>query len=190
MSRKTMLGVAALAAMLAPAGSVSGQMGSMQGSAMKAAQISDLQTMKGKFTSLGGEFSDAQMDWRPMDGTRSVKDVLVLMAAEGNMFPTMWGGSAAMGAGANFGAEAGRLGAMSKADLLAAIGQAFDHIIGEAEGMDNAARMKPVKFFGQDTNAAGAVFMAQSDMHEHLGQLIAYARSNHIVPPWSRGGGM
>ena len=24
------------------------------------------------------------------------------------------------------------------------------------------------------------------DMHEHLGQLIAYARTNQIVPPWSR----
>ena len=24
------------------------------------------------------------------------------------------------------------------------------------------------------------------DMHEHLGQLIAYARMNQIVPPWSR----
>jgi len=23
-------------------------------------------------------------------------------------------------------------------------------------------------------------------MHEHLGQLIAYARTNHVVPPWSR----
>jgi hypothetical protein len=23
-------------------------------------------------------------------------------------------------------------------------------------------------------------------LHEHLGQLIAYARSNKIAPPWSR----
>jgi hypothetical protein len=24
-------------------------------------------------------------------------------------------------------------------------------------------------------------------LHEHLGQLIAYARSNRITPPWSKG---
>jgi hypothetical protein len=24
------------------------------------------------------------------------------------------------------------------------------------------------------------------DQHEHLGQLIAHARMNHIVPPWSK----
>jgi hypothetical protein len=27
--------------------------------------------------------------------------------------------------------------------------------------------------------------LARHDLHEHLGQLIAYARTNHIVPPWS-----
>ena len=32
----------------------------------------------------------------------------------------------------------------------------------------------------------GAILMATGDMHEHLGQLIAYARANQIVPPWSR----
>jgi hypothetical protein len=32
-----------------------------------------------------------------------------------------------------------------------------------------------------------SVATAMADMHEHLGQLIAYARSNHGVPPWSAG---
>lgn len=31
------------------------------------------------------------------------------------------------------------------------------------------------------------IAMALPDMHEHLGQLIAYARTNHVVPPWSAG---
>jgi hypothetical protein len=30
------------------------------------------------------------------------------------------------------------------------------------------------------------VLLVAGDMHEHLGQLIAYARMNQIVPPWSR----
>ena len=28
--------------------------------------------------------------------------------------------------------------------------------------------------------------MLLGDQHEHLGQSIAYARSNSIVPPWSK----
>jgi hypothetical protein len=27
-----------------------------------------------------------------------------------------------------------------------------------------------------------------NDLHEHLGQLVAYARMNTIVPPWTRKG--
>ena len=41
-------------------------------------------------------------------------------------------------------------------------------------------------FFGQATNGAGIVGHSVVDMHEHLGQTIAYARMNQIVPPWSR----
>jgi hypothetical protein len=41
-------------------------------------------------------------------------------------------------------------------------------------------------WFGQATNAASVVGHAVVDMHEHLGQSIAYARMNQIVPPWSR----
>ncbi|MEO7711628.1 MAG: hypothetical protein ABIV10_01765 [Gemmatimonadaceae bacterium] len=31
-----------------------------------------------------------------------------------------------------------------------------------------------------------AAFGMTGDMHEHLGQLIAYARSNGVKPPWSK----
>ncbi len=30
-----------------------------------------------------------------------------------------------------------------------------------------------------------AFYIMASDMHEHLGQAIAYARMNHVVPPWT-----
>jgi hypothetical protein len=63
-------------------------------------------------------------------------------------------------------------------------------MIASVSGMDDDARMMEADFFGQRVAASTAVMMASADMHEHLGQLIAYARTNEIVPPWSRGGGM
>ena len=39
--------------------------------------------------------------------------------------------------------------------------------------------------YGTRADDANLLFVA-GDMHEHLGQLIAYARMNRIVPPWSR----
>ena len=40
--------------------------------------------------------------------------------------------------------------------------------------------------FGQERTTPDLVLFVAGDMHEHLGQLIAYARTNQIVPPWSR----
>jgi len=40
-----------------------------------------------------------------------------------------------------------------------------------------------VKRLGQDTTKQGAVPMILLDQHEHLGQSIAYARANGVVPP-------
>ena len=43
-----------------------------------------------------------------------------------------------------------------------------------------------ITLFGQQTTKEGAVLMVVLDQHEHLGQSIAYARTNGIVPPWSK----
>ncbi len=142
--------------------------------------------MKDKFVGLAQAFPDATYDWRPMEGVRSVKEVLILIASEANGFPTQWGAPARAGVNPDRAAEATRLQGMSKAALTTELGAAFDNIIGAVSGMDDAARAREIRFFGQQVQVGGAIMMATGDMHEHLGQLIAYARSNRIVPPWSR----
>jgi len=47
---------------------------------------------------------------------------------------------------------------------------------------------EPTKLFGQDSTVRAAMLLFVTHMHEHLGQLVAYARSNGVVPPWSAGG--
>jgi uncharacterized damage-inducible protein DinB len=53
-------------------------------------------------------------------------------------------------------------------------------------GLSDADLKAPVKMFGMDTTKQGAIMFLLSDQHEHLGQSIAYARSNGVVPPWSK----
>jgi uncharacterized damage-inducible protein DinB len=43
-----------------------------------------------------------------------------------------------------------------------------------------------VKLFGRNTTKGGALMILLEDQHEHLGQSIAYARTNGVVPPWSK----
>ncbi len=87
---------------------------------------------------------------------------------------------------AGFGPELARLGALSKTDLIAEIERAFEHVTSLVEELSAADRAREVNFFGLDVDIATAITLMANDMHEHLGQSIAYARVNRIVPPWSR----
>ena len=156
---------------------------------MAEAQVSDLETMQEKFAGLAEAFPDDTYDWAPMEGVRSVKQVMALAAAEGNLFPMYLGMEKAPDAADGFGDEMGRLMEMSKSELVAEINHAFEHFIAQVEGMSDAQRMEAVNFFGSEVQRGAAVTLAANDMHEHLGQAIAYARTNEIVPPWSRGDG-
>jgi uncharacterized damage-inducible protein DinB len=50
--------------------------------------------------------------------------------------------------------------------------------------LDDAADL-----FGWQATKRAALTGMVAHMHEHLGQAIAYARMNGVMPPWSAGGG-
>ncbi len=91
-----------------------------------------------------------------------------------------------MGAASGFGAETARVAAMSKADVIAEMERSFDYMTESLRNMTRADITGDATWFGRETTGTGVVGLAVVDMHEHLGQSIAYARMNQIVPPWSR----
>jgi hypothetical protein len=181
MWRKARVGMAVLVMTLGSAGSLEAQVESWQ-----AVQVEDIRTMKEKFRGLAEAFDEGQYDWRPMEGVRSVREVLALAIAEAHLFPTGWGYDAPPGSAAGFRAEMERAGALSKAEILADLDTSFDFLIGVVEGMSETERMSDGEYFGRPMPVHASVATAMNDMHEHLGQLIAYARTNEVVPPWSR----
>ena len=96
-------------------------------------QVTDIETMKDKFIGLAQEFDDAQYDWRPMEGVRSVRDVLGLIIAECHVFPVAWGHPAPAVSASGFGAELRRAGALPRAEIISELSSAFDHLIGGGE---------------------------------------------------------
>ena len=46
-----------------------------------------------------------------------------------------------------------------------------------------------IPYYGQPTLPRVATTYTLNDLHEHLGQLVAYARMSQIVPPWSKNAG-
>lgn len=150
--------------------------------------VANVEILRSKFVALAEAFPEELYDWKPMEGTRSVRDVLVLVAAEGNVFPANWGLPAAAGAAQGYRAESARLSAAAttKALLVAQLGRSFEHLSRSLAGMSDAARAADGRTFGREMKVEAGITLALSDLHEHLGQLIAYARMNGIVPPWSR----
>src|SRR5262249_28065866 len=53
-------------------------------------------------------------------------------------------------------------------------------------GLSDTDLQTTVSLFGRDWTKQGALMHVLADQHEHLGQSIAYARSNGVVPPWSK----
>jgi len=157
-----------------------------QAATLKDVQVADVQNMKDKFVGLAGAFTAAQYDWRPMEGVRSVRDVLALIVAECHQFPVAWGAQPPARAASGFGPEIQRAAALSQMDMTRELGLAFDHLSEVVSGMDQGARRADSQYFGRSMPVEANIMTAMADMHEHLGQLIAYARSNEVVPPWSR----
>lgn len=66
--------------------------------------------------------------------------------------------------------------------LLASI----EHVRRSVSAMDEADLTRTVSLYGRDVPAWAVLFQLVAHMNEHVGQSIAYARMNGIVPPWSR----
>jgi len=151
--------------------------------ALKEPFIADIEEMKTKFVQLAGAFPDDTLTWRPMPNVRSVGEVLALIALELNGFvPQGWGGTEARTRDEMLKLRT----STSKAELIAAINQAFDHAVAQISAADPAALTGRRKTATSNRSLYEFALMISGDMHEHLGQLIAYARMNEIVPPWSK----
>jgi hypothetical protein len=169
----------------APASAQAGPDGMTKESAavVKAAFLADLEVMRGKFIGLAEAFPPDKYTWRPMDGVRSVAEVLMLIASEGYGFaPTALGGKAALSR-----EEMAPLSKITdKQQVVGHLTKAFAHAKQALEAIDPATLVGRRKAMGQERTTPEVVLFVAGDMHEHLGQLIAYARMNRIVPPWSK----
>src|SRR6476620_4126089 len=73
----------------------------------------------------------------------------------------------------------------SKADLIAALNDAFAYCDKAYDGMTDATATQVVKFMGRDMMKFGVLGINNVHTSEHYGNLITYMRLKNIVPPTS-----
>jgi uncharacterized damage-inducible protein DinB len=118
--------------------------------------------------------------WRPAEGVRSVSEVYMHIADSNYFFLGFAGVKAPEGISPSMEKDV-----TEKAAVIEALKKSFAHLRAGVASIADARLDKPVKMFGHDTTVRGVLFAAATHEHEHLGQSIAYARMNGIVPPWT-----
>ena len=69
--------------------------------------------------------------------------------------------------------------------IVTELEKSFAHFRGAIQALPPDAAGQAVKMFGRGTKTRGAMSSVLEHLSEHLGQSIAYARSNDVVPPWT-----
>jgi len=112
------------------------------------------------------------------EGVRSVGDVFNLIVFENGLLAGVLSGSA--------NAVARPAPITDPEKLQEALKASYVHLQKAITGLSDNDLRTTVKLFGRDWTKQGALMHVLQDQHEHLGQSIAYARTNGVVPPWSK----
>jgi len=148
-----------------------------QPAGLQAAFGKDAGTLSDKFTALARVMS-GKYDWKPGQGVRSVGDVFNLIVMENGLLVGVLSGTP------NAGAKAAPITDPEK--LQETLKTSYIDLQKAITGLSDNDLQTTVKLFGRDWTKQDAVMHILEDQHEHLGQSIAYARSNGVVPPWSK----
>jgi uncharacterized damage-inducible protein DinB len=147
----------------------------------RAEFLNEMKYFESRFTQLAEAIPADKYTWRPGAGVRSVSEVLLHVAGANQGLP----GMAGIKPPAGFTMQGYEASTTDKAKVIAELKKSFEHIRSAASAMKDADADKAMKVFGMDMTGRSFSFFMARHLGEHLGQLIAYARVNGVVPPWS-----
>jgi uncharacterized damage-inducible protein DinB len=148
---------------------------------MKAQAAFDLQQLQQKFVDLAGAIPQEKYGWRPAPGVRSFAELFLHISAAGYNIPNMMGTPLPAG----FDPKTFEKSTTDKTQIVAALNKSFTSAIATVQGMTNADFAKLEPKLGPQANDGDVIYILVTHAHEHLGQAIAYARANGVVPPWT-----
>ena len=122
--------------------------------------------------------------WRPGKGVRSVAEVYLHAAGSAYWFGKQLGFQ--VPADSRRKMKDFEKSTTDKAKIEKALTDSFEWFASNVKQMPDSELTKTVNLMGHDLTKRTVVMIAMGHYQEHLGQSIAYARSNGVVPPWSK----
>lgn len=151
--------------------------------------VKDVTDVEGKIVGLANAIPESAWAWRPAPGVRSVGEVLTHVAADNYFFPAAFGAATPPGVGITADYKTVTIyegKTRTRAEVIAEVQKSFAFMKDAMNKTPAATIEASMKMFGQATTAQATWISATTHLHEHLGQLIAYARNNKVIPPWSK----
>ena len=127
--------------------------------------------------------------WRPGAGVRSVSELVMHVAADNYLFPVMLGTAAdpATGITTDYStAQAFEKRQIPRDSAIVELERSFAFLKKSLSATPESKLGEKISMFGQQFTTQQALLLATVHLHEHLGQFIAYARTNGVTPPWSQ----
>ncbi|MGI8842687.1 MAG: DinB family protein [Gemmatimonadaceae bacterium] len=153
----------------------------------KQAYLDDLSAVERKYVALAEAMPESAYAWRPAEGVRSVGEVFTHVAAANYMFGQILGTPTPADVAAKYPNPQAFSAVTNKAEIVAMLRASFAHGRNAVSGVTDQQFNSKVSMFGRETPFPSALLSFVTHNHEHLGQAIAYARSNKVTPPWSAG---
>ena len=124
--------------------------------------------------------------WRPAKGVRSVAEVYLHAAGSTYFFLDKMGRPIPADVKALFESNKWESQTTKKDDIKTILANSIAYLRKSVLEMSDADLDKTMDFFGQTFTQRGMLMITLGHLREHLGQSIAYARINGVVPPWSK----
>ena len=154
--------------------------------------LTDLGQVEKKIMGLARAIPADKCGWRPAEGVRSVCEVLLHVAADNYLLPGVQGHAVDAAIGIKPDdyktVQAFERRSLSRDSTIAELERSFGFIRKSLASTTPSTMSAKITAFGQPMTSQSLWISTATHLHEHLGQLIAYARSNGVKPPWGQGG--
>jgi uncharacterized damage-inducible protein DinB len=151
----------------------------LSGKGFRSEFLADLDEVQDKITKLAAAVPAEKYAWRPGDGVRSISEVYMHIAGA-NYFLTTF---VNVQPPSTMPKDIEQIA--DKKIVLTELQKSFDHLRTVVKNTPDADFDKQVMLYGKPTTERAVFSTILNHLHEHLGQSIAYARMNGVVPPWS-----
>ena len=135
-----------------------------------------------RLLALSGAVPADKYAWRPGDGVMSIEEVYMHIARYNYYYP-----ESSLGVDVPQGVNLETMETIAGKDVVRDhLTNSIDYVKHIIFQMSDEQLSQETVLYGREVQYWNVLLQLQIHMSEHVGQSIAYARMNGIVPPWSR----